>query len=63
MSKAIILSLCFIMAGVSFLIMSIGCIKNKYIVYFGVLLFIGALVLFLVGFSDIIFIDNSKIGG
>lgn len=62
MNKAMILSLCFIMVGVSFLIMSIGCIKNKYIVYFGALLFIGALVLFLIGFNDIIFVDNHKIG-
>lgn len=55
MSKAIVMGVSFILVGISFLIMSLGCIKNKYIVYLGVALFIGALVLFLIGFSDVIF--------
>lgn len=55
MSKAIILSLCFILAGVSFLIMSVGCIKNKWIVYVGGLMFIVAVALFLIGFGDVMF--------
>ena len=62
MNNVAIMGICFIMVGISFLIMSVGCIKNKWIVGIGILLFIGALVLFLIGFSDVIFVDNSKIG-
>lgn len=62
MNKAVILSLCFIMTGISFLIMSLGCIKNKWIVISGAVIFIAALVLFLIGFSDVIFVDKSKLG-
>lgn len=63
MSKAMIMGLCFILVGISFLTMLLGCIKNKYIVILGGVLFIIAVVLFLVGFSDIIFVDTKKIGG
>ena len=55
MSKAMIIGLCFILAGISFLIMALGCIKNKWIVLLGGLMFILALVLFLIGFSDVMF--------
>lgn len=62
MDKELILSLSFILTGISFLIMSVSCIKNKWIVFIGTLLFIIAIVVFLVGFSDVIFVDTSKIG-
>ena len=62
MSKAIVIGVTFILVGISFLIMSLGCIKNKYIVYLGGLLFIAALIIFFIGFSDVIFVDNTKIG-
>lgn len=55
MSKATILIMCFIIVGISFLIMSVGCIKNKYIVILGVLLFVVALVMFMFGFKDVLF--------
>lgn len=55
MSKAIIVGLTFILVGLSFMIMSLGFIKNKYVVYAGGLLFIMALVLFLIGFKDVMF--------
>ena len=55
MSKAIVIGVTFILVGISFLIMSLGCIKNKYIVYLGGLLFIAALIIFFIGFSDVMF--------
>ena len=55
MSKGILLSLSFILAGISFLIMSVGCIKNKWRVYAGGLMFIIAVALFLIGFGDVMF--------
>lgn len=55
MSETIIVGLTFILVGISFLIMSLGIIKNKYVVYAGGLLFIMALVLFLIGFRDVMF--------
>ena len=50
-----------IIMGFSFLIMSFGCITNKYVVYFGLLLAIISIVLFLVGNNDLIFIRNNTI--
>ena len=55
MSKGIIFGLSFIFVGISFLIMSLGFIKNKYIVYDGGLLFILSVIFFLIGFRDVIF--------
>lgn len=55
MSKAIIVGLTFILVGISFLVMSLGCIKNKWIVLSGVVIFIAALMLFLIGFKDVMF--------
>ena len=63
MNKILTMGLCFILTGISFIIMSVGCIKSKYIVIIGALLFVAALVLFLVGFNDVIFVDTRKIGG
>lgn len=62
MSNALNVGLTFILVGISFLIMSLGCIKNKWIVISGAVIFIATLMLFLIGFKDVIFVDNSKIG-
>lgn len=48
-----------IMMGISFIIMSFGCITNKYVVYFGLLLAIISIVFFLVGNNDLIFVNNN----
>ena len=48
-----------IMMGISFLIMSFGCITNKYVVYTGLLLAVASIVVFLLGYNDLIFIDNN----
>ena len=50
-----------ILMGFSFIIMSFGCITNKYVVYFGLLLAIISIVFFLVGNNDLIFIRNNTI--
>lgn len=55
MSKGIIFGLSFIFVGISFLIMSLGFIKNKYIGYAGCLLFILSIMFFLIGCRDVIF--------
>lgn len=55
MGKGIVACICLILVGISFLIMSLGCIKNKWIVFGGVLLFIIALIYFLISFKDVMF--------
>ena len=55
MSKGIIISIWLITMGISFLIMSVGCIKNKWIVLAGGVLFMVSVVLFLIGFNDVLF--------
>lgn len=55
MGRGIIFGLCFILVGISFLIMLVGFIKNKYIVYAGGLLFIASVILFLISFKEVLF--------
>ena len=63
MKEFLMISTSLIMMGVSFLIMSLGCITNKYIIYIGLLLAIASVILFLVGGSNLIFVDKSNFGG
>ena len=55
MSEAVTVGITFILVGISFLIISLGCIKNKWIVITGAVIFIAALMLFLIGFKDVMF--------
>ena len=52
-----------ILMGFSFIIMSFGCITNKYVVYVGLFMAVASIVIFLLGCNDLIFIDRSNFGG